>query len=305
MRQPLRTCRSRARGLAPWKPEAATLAVVDDVKAVLSEYRAHLPLTLRQVFYRLVATRDFEKTERSYKRLGEILNRARRAGFVRFEDIRDDGVVVARPKAWGDANDFRLAVIDSAESFKLDRQDGQSIRLFIAVEATGMVPQVARIANEFGVSVQSSGGFDSLTAKHDLARLLARWPDSEVLHIGDYDPSGEHVFQSLKSDLNAFLVDFGAQATSSGTRRRFTRLAVTPLQIEKYRLPTAFPKATDRRQFADTRTVQAEAFAPDLLQELIREAILERIDRAIYADTLRREREQRESLIEHFSTEAP
>ena len=42
------------RGLADWKPQQRTLAGLKTVQAIPDEYRAYLPLTLRQVFYRLV-----------------------------------------------------------------------------------------------------------------------------------------------------------------------------------------------------------------------------------------------------------
>src|SRR5262249_21911923 len=40
--------RTRARGFAPWSPEKATLAWLDQVQAVLDEYVDYLPLTIRQ-----------------------------------------------------------------------------------------------------------------------------------------------------------------------------------------------------------------------------------------------------------------
>jgi len=283
--------------MAPWMPSAESVATVAAVKTVLEEYRAHLPLTLRQVFYRLVATFGFDKTEKSYKRLGEVLNRARRAGFVRFEDIRDDGVTVVNPRAWDNAEAFRQGVSAGARAFRLDRQHSQPVRLLIAVEAGGMVPQIARVADEFGVSVQSSGGFDSVTAKHDLALLLSEWPAAEVLHIGDYDPSGEHVFGSLSSDVSQFLVDMGIKEAIAARRTTFTRLAVTPAQIDEMDLPTAPPKVTDRRRFDDTRTVQAEAIPPERLNEIVRRAIVERIDMNAYARTLQREYDERAELV--------
>lgn len=39
--------RTRPRGFAPWSPRADTLALLDQVRAVLAEYRANLPLTGR------------------------------------------------------------------------------------------------------------------------------------------------------------------------------------------------------------------------------------------------------------------
>src|SRR5262245_31244272 len=83
--------RTRVRGFAPWSPEKATLALLDQVRGVLDEYAAHLPLTIRQIFYRLVGAHDYEKTERAYQRLAEHLNRARRARSIPMDVIRDDG----------------------------------------------------------------------------------------------------------------------------------------------------------------------------------------------------------------------
>lgn len=44
----------RVRGFAAWTPRANSRAVLGQVHQVLDEYRAHLPLTVRQIFYRLV-----------------------------------------------------------------------------------------------------------------------------------------------------------------------------------------------------------------------------------------------------------
>ena len=60
--------------------------------------------------------------------------------------------------------------------------------------------QLARVASEYGVAVTASGGFDSLTSKYDLARSFAdEERDIEVLHIGDHDPSGGHMFVTWRT----------------------------------------------------------------------------------------------------------
>ena len=53
-----------------------------------------------------------------------------------------------------------------------------------------MLPQITRLAAPFGIVAYAAGGFDSSTAKHDLAELLSEWRVAEVLHIGDHAPSG-------------------------------------------------------------------------------------------------------------------
>src|SRR5262245_5088760 len=86
--------RLRVRGFAPWSPQEATLQLLDQGRSVLTEYAEHLPLTLRQIFYRLVGAHGYEKTENAYERLGEHLNRARRARLIGMDSIRDDGGTV-------------------------------------------------------------------------------------------------------------------------------------------------------------------------------------------------------------------
>jgi hypothetical protein len=54
--------RTRAKGYADWRPQEKTLALVGAVRAILEEYQAHLPLTIRQVFYRLVGSTDTRRT---------------------------------------------------------------------------------------------------------------------------------------------------------------------------------------------------------------------------------------------------
>ena len=104
---------SRPRGFAHWRPQQKTQDLLDQVNVVLATYTDELPITARQCFYRLVATVGFEKSERGYKRLLETLNRARRAGLVPMDAIRDDGATAPV------------------------RTDSRAVRSFSAAAATG------------------------------------------------------------------------------------------------------------------------------------------------------------------------
>jgi hypothetical protein len=249
---------------------------------------------LRQIFYRLVGAYGFEKTERSYERLGEHLVRARRARLIPMEAIRDDGGTVITPNMWASAQEYLGAVRAQAADLMLDRTTGQRTRLAVFCEAAGMAPQLARVAKPYGITVMSSGGFESLTEKHAFAAELARYDrPTEVLHIGDHDPSGVSMFAAYLEDVEAFTFELGGTAT-------FTRLAVTPEQIAAYGLPTAPPKPTDRRAFVG-ETCQVEAFAPDVLASILRDAIEDRIDRSAFNRLLRRERKIRRELVAKLS----
>ena len=98
--------RTRARGFKSWTPAPESVVLLDQVNAILDEYRAYLPLTIRQVFYRLVGAHGYEKTERAYTRLSELMNRARRARIISMNAIRDDGGQKIEPVMWRDEEDF-------------------------------------------------------------------------------------------------------------------------------------------------------------------------------------------------------
>jgi hypothetical protein len=162
----------------------------------------------------------------------------------------------------------------------------------ILCEAAGMAPQLAAVADNFGIQVRSSGGFDSLTEQHALGKLIAEQGDTEILHIGDHDPSGAHLFLALKENLEAFAAHYGGFVA-------MTRLAVTPDQIKSLRLPTAPPKSSDNRAFRG-QTCQAEAIPPDVLARIVREAIELRLDLKAYRRVLNRKKQIRRKLTARF-----
>jgi len=285
---------SRPRGLAPWRPQAKTRLLLEQVQAVLAEYADHLPLTLRQVFYRLVGAYDYDKTEAAYERLAEALNRARRAGIVPFEAIRDDGVTVEAPLGFTGLPDFGRTVRELADNYRRDRLEGQPAAVEVWVEAGGMVPQAVRVADPYGIPVYSCGGFDSLPAKNDTARrALAEDRPTVILHIGDHDPSGVSLFAAFAEDVAQTTIDLGGNNPVI-----FYRVAVTPEQIERYQLPTAVAKAHDKRAaWLGGGTVQAEALPPAALAEELRQAVETVLDLAAYDDLLEREAGERDQLV--------
>ena len=165
--------RTRAKGYADWRPQDKTLALVGNVRDILEEYRAHLPLTIRQVFYRLVGVYGYPKDENAYERLCNALNRARRAGYIAFDDLRDDGISVIQPKHYASVEGFYGYVSRLGSQYERDKLAEQGVAMRVMCEAAGMMPQLARTCGRYSVPVYSCSGFDSLTAKYELARACA------------------------------------------------------------------------------------------------------------------------------------
>ena len=293
----------RVRGLAPWRPQAKTRLLLVQVRRVLDEYEDQLPLTIRQVFYRLVGAYGYDKSETAYDRLQEMLNRARRAGVISFDDIRDDGTTVMARRSYDGVPDFLRRSAKRVKTYRRQRQDGQDRYIEIWVEAAGMVPQVYDVAVDYGVPVFSSSGFDSTTFKHDAAqRLLSRVRPTVVLHIGDYDPSGESLFDAVAGDVGQLVADLAGIEEVEAPHVWFSRLAVTPEQIDRYDLPTRPPKPSDKRAvFTDDRTTQAEALPPDALAEEVRQAVEAWYSLPVRDELIVEERSDRADLARIFA----
>lgn len=68
----------------------ASLDTIQLVNKVIEEYEGMgYDLTLRQLYYQLVARGYIENSDRSYKRVGELINNARLAGLVDWYSITD------------------------------------------------------------------------------------------------------------------------------------------------------------------------------------------------------------------------
>jgi len=288
--------RRRPRGYAEWAPQKATRALLEDVDDVLDRYSDHLPLTIRQVFYALVGAERLDKTELAYARLGEHLNRARRAGLIDFDAIRDDGVTTIHAVDYQDVEHFHENTARRAREYRRDRQAGQPLRIEVWSEAAGMLGQLARVARDYSVPVFSASGFASLSAVRMVAdRVLARDGLTVLLHVGDLDPSGESIFASIAQDAAAFVI---ADRTLHTTRLEATRVALTREQVDEHALPTAPAKASDSRTRAWTGgTCQLEALPPDVLAQIVRDAIEDRLDLFVLAQQVPEEADDRATLL--------
>lgn len=290
------TGRSRPRGYAAWAPRPETARVIEQVQEIIDEYRDHLPLTVRQIFYRLVGAHDYPKDERAYKRLGEYMVRARRARMVPFEAIRDDGIESWAAPFFASTADFWDDVANKARRYRRDRQVGQRRHIELWSEAGGMVPQLANAVAEYSVPVFSAGGFVSVTASRQVAdRALRRDVPTLLIHVGDFDPSGESIFNALVDDAAAFVNDDRLIFTQ---RIDAVRVALTGEQVAVYNLPTAPAKASDTRSRNwSGETCQLEALPPDVIAGIVREAIRRELDPDRLAHQVAAEDDERNALL--------
>jgi hypothetical protein len=293
----------RPKGYAPWRPQKKTAKLIMQVKEVLEEYRAHLPLTARQIFYRLVGAYGYPKTERAYGNLTEHLSRARRAKIIPFECIRDDGMAVMDHAHYADEDDFYRHIHEEGRDFTRNKLERQKMDMRVYCEAAGMMPQLRRVCGPYSVPVYSCSGFDSLSAKNQLKEACKqaftyRGRKTVILHLGDHDPSGESIFNDgLVADIHAFLKKDVLSAEPHEVAI-FERVALTGEHIERFNLPTEPPKATDSRtkNWRGEESCQLEALPPDVLASLLDATIKTYFNLAVYEQDLKVEEEERRRI---------
>lgn len=287
--------KKRNRGyIDDYKPSAKTRALLEQAQAVLDEYRQYWPLTCRQIFYRMVGAHGYDKTEAAYGRLCHHLANARRGKVIPFAAIRDDGVTTYRRDHFEDRDGFIRHVRRLGQNYTRDKLAGQEVHIEVWCEAAGMLPQLDDVAEPYSVRAYSSGGFDSLTAKKDLADRICRiGKPTVILHLGDYDPSGVSIFDSVAEDVAAFVEADRPWGTITVD---FKRIALTAEQVAEYDLPTAPPKASDSRSKGWTGgTCQLEALPPNVIADILKGEILLHMDLdQLFEDRERQDREREE-----------
>jgi hypothetical protein len=293
--------KGRPKGYAKWNLQKKTKILMAQVQAILDEYEAELPLTARQIFYRLVGKYGYPKHEDAYESLTNHLVRARRSRMIRFESIRDDGASVIEGKFYTGEEDFYRYLHDEAKSYERDKLAGQKRDIRVYVESAGMMPQLARVARRYSVPVYSCSGFDSLTAKYDLADDVAKafnWHGRQtvILHLGDMDPSGETIFDAISEDVYAFL-EVDVPHKRADEVAIFERVALTPELVQLYDLPTDPAKESSHSAgWGGRRACQLEALAPDVLARVLTSAIEYHMDLDILKADMEAEVEERRKI---------
>lgn len=282
--------------------------LLGNINAILIEYKEQLPLTNRQIFYRLVGAYGFDKTEQAYNRLCNHLTRARRAGLISFEAIRDDGTQSSAVGGLSGPAEFWEDLRESADYYHRDRSEGQRFNIELWCEAGGMLPQLSKVANPYGVSCYSTGGFSSLTVIKEIAARVLREPRPTIfLHVGDFDPSGESIYEHMAEDVGRFVsqasfqpelaVHLGVNDPQPNAAFRPDRVALTEDQVDEYGLPTAPPKRSDSRSRNwHTSTCQCEALPPDTLAKIVTDHIEDLMDMDQYWEVIDLENKEREDL---------
>lgn len=270
----------------------ATLEIVRGANTIIEEYQEQgYALTLRQLFYQFVARGLLANTQKSYSRLGGIINDARLAGLVDWEAIEDRTRELKRLSTWSRPADIARAAVESYRENKWAHQPNV-VEVWIEKEALAGVFQ--RVCEELEVPYFACRGYTSQSEMWGAAQRLIgserRGQKTVILHFGDHDPSGMDMTRDIRGRLELF-----------GCSTEVERLALNMDQVEGYGPPPNPAKMTDsrfegyEREFGE-ESWELDALEPSVLSELVRERVLELRDGRVWEESMEAQEENRERL---------
>ena len=252
-------------------------------KAVIAEERV---VTLRHLFYRVVTLGLIEKTEEEARKLSYYTMEWRRGGQIRWDSFVDSTRWYHGVQTFDDLAD---ALENSKQCYRRNLWQSQNVYVEIWTEKEAIAAIIQQAAEPFGVPVFPMKGFASGSALYSIARQIRRQrqlgKEVYVYHLGDHDPSGKCIDESTVRNLRE----------DHGVEFNFERIAVTPEQIQQYRLPTRPTKKKDpRSKNFKGDSVEVDALPPHVIRELVEDAISQHIDEQAW---------QREKEIEEMERE--
>lgn len=243
-------------------------AVLDAAREILQEYDTSV--TLRQLFYRLVAAEVIPNETSVYKRLSSVTAKARRSGD--FPALMDRTRTIHRGIAFDGPDQAREWL---RRIYRLDRTKNQDMSLYLGCEKHGIIEQLKEWFGEYGIPVVSLGGYSSQTYVDEVVEDIEDQDRPAILiYAGDFDPSGKDILRDFKGRVNLFT--------------EVERIALNAEQIQQYDLPPQEGKATDPRasrfiaEHGYLCQVELDALPPDVLRGLYAEAIQRYWDMSLF-----------------------
>lgn len=273
------------------KFQSKSLHLIELVNDIIQEYEQQgYELTLRQVYYQLVARGYIPNSERSYKNLGNLISDGRLAGLIDWYAIVDRTRNLKVNSHW----DTPESVIEAANySYKIDRWESQPNYVEVWVEKDALVGIVGQICNRLDVPYFSCRGYTSQSEMWTAAQRFIRQSHRDsrtIIHLGDHDPSGIDMTRDISDRLELFEADVYVK-----------RVALTMKQIKTFNPPPNPTKLTDARadgyiQKYGHECWELDALEPEVITKLIQKEVSALEDKQITLAAINREREDKQQL---------
>lgn len=255
----------------------SSVELIEFMNTLIESYQDQgYTLTVRQLYYQLVARDVIPNDLNSYKRTAAIINDAKLAGLIDWDAIEDrtrDFIVRSR---WNSVS----SILDSCvRSFHMNMWQEQEYQVYVVVEKEALVGVLERTCNTYDVPLLAARGYPSSSVLYDFeqSHIIHKSMHKQhiIIHLGDHDPSGIDMTRDLTERLNLLC--------GGPVNLAVERIALNYDQIEELRPPKNPAKDTDsrfesyRKKFGSS-SWELDALSPQFLNDLVESKINEFID---------------------------
>lgn len=266
-----------------WRPTGKSADLIDLINSILDDYASQgYRITLRQLYYQLVAGDHIPNTQHEYKKLGYLVNRGRMAALIDWDLIEDRSRSSQSNTHWDSPKQIIRA---AAEGYQENRWNNQDCYIEVWCEKDAVSNVIQPVCSSWDVRFMANRGYLSQSAMYEGAM---RFRDAEdqgkavsLLYLGDHDPSGIDMHLDIQHRMEVFLSD---------SLITIDRIALTRDQIQQYKLPTNPAKQTDSRFTKYQRlhntpfSWELDALQPLVLRTIVETEILRYIDEDRWAE---------------------
>lgn len=270
------------------------------VNAVIEHYaKQGLDMTLRQLYYQLVAKDIIENDYREYEKLGDLVRDGRLAGLISWDAIVDRGRSLRGYNTYEHPNQI---LTEAHENYKMDLWATQQWRPEVWVEKQALEGVIASMCNNLRVNFYAQKGYNSTTEQWIAGRRMANYIKMGqrpiVFHLGDHDPSGVDMTRDNRERLELF----------AGVPVTVVRLGLNLDQIEELKPPPNPAKLSDIRSKKYIEMMiergapdpyvswELDALEPSYIHKLIEDHIMQIRDEKAWDQALLQETEDRRYL---------
>lgn len=281
----------------PRKFSAENQAMITTINQILEEYRAQgYRLSLRQLYYQLVARDYIPNSQKSYKNTGALVSNARLAGLIDWDMIEDRGRETVSVSHWTSPAQILRAV---ANQYRIDKWANQPYHIEVMVEKDALSGVLEPVCRRLDIPITANKGYSSSSTMYEIGgRLYHKHIHQRkkvcIIYLGDHDPSGIDMTRDVNERLTLFAGGYHDAV-------EVVRLALNYDQVQRWNPPPNPAKESDSRiesyraQFGNT-SWELDAIEPVTLAGLVESAVLERRDEDRWIELVDREADERAAL---------
>jgi hypothetical protein len=276
-----------------------TLELINNIQEIIDEYQSDgYSLTLRQVYYQLVARGFIPNNDRQYKMVGNAVNDGRLSGLIDWYAIEDRTRYVRKNSHWSSPADI---IKTALRSYYKNHWKDQDYYVEVWVEKDALIGIVQDIASQWDVPCFSCRGYTSQSEMWAGARRFIDEQDQGksniLIHLGDHDPSGIDMSRDIQERLGFF-----------GANVQVNRIALNRDQIDEYNPPPNPAKITDSRAASYIKkhgktSWELDALKPEILKNIIEAEIRDYVDVELFEAvdaTVQKEKRQLQAISDNY-----